>query len=77
MKGDSLERAKISDKTNYYKTAIKNLRSGRKDIEDLKDAASEKHIIEWDRKRNEHINLIYYNIIHQIIIKICYFFLKR
>ena len=57
-KGELLERAKISDKANYYKRAIRDLRSGRKNIEDFKDATIDKYKIEWDRKRNEYISLL-------------------
>ena len=76
-KGELLERAKISDKANYYKRAIRDLRSGRKNIEDFKDATIDKYKIKWDRKRNEYISLLdidyqrqYFNYYQLIIIKI-------
>ena len=57
-KGELLEKAKINDKANYYKRAIRDLRSGRKDIEDMKPETIEKYKIEWDRKKNEYISLL-------------------
>ena len=57
-KGELLEKAKINDKANYYKRAIRDLRSGRKDIEDMKPETIEKYKIEWDIKKNEYISLL-------------------
>ena len=57
-KEDLLEKAKANDKANYYKRAIRDLRTGRKDIEDFKPETIVKYEIQWDKKRNEYISLI-------------------
>jgi hypothetical protein len=57
-KDELLEKAKANDKANYYKRAIRDLRTGRKDIEDFKPETIVKYEIKWDKKRNEYVSLI-------------------
>ena len=37
---------------------VREIRQGKKDIDDMKPETIEKYIIEWDRKKNEYISLI-------------------
>ena len=53
-----LERAKVSDKANYWRRIVRELRQNKKDYKDMKPATIEKYKIEFDKKRNEYISLI-------------------
>ena len=53
-----LERAKVSDKANYWWRIVRELRQNKKNYEDMKPETIEKYKIEFDKKRNEYISLI-------------------
>ena len=53
-----LERAKVSDKANYWRRIVRELRQNKKNYKDMKPETIEKYKIEFDKKRNEYISLI-------------------
>ena len=53
-----LERAKENDKNKYWMRIVREIRQGKKDIDDMKPETIEKYKIEWDRKKNEYISLL-------------------
>ena len=53
-----LEWAKENDKNKYWMRIVREIRQGKKDIDDMKPETIEKYKIEWDRKKNEYISLI-------------------
>ena len=53
-----LERAKENDKNKYWMRIVREIRQGKKDIDDMKPETIEKYKIEWNKKKNEYISLI-------------------
>ena len=45
-----------NNKNKYGMRIVREIRQGRKDIEDMKQETIEQYIIEWDRKRNEYVS---------------------
>ena len=53
-----LEKAKENDKNKYWMRIVREIRQGKKDVDDMKPETIEKYKIEWDRKKNEYISLL-------------------